>query len=135
MVETLIEWCIGDQYCEGHGQVDTRTIAVGHPTGTNALKKLLDAEDRINTEYGIDLSDWFSEYKDDYLYPEEVEKLHKLGICNDKTQDEWGGLPAISVDDFFDIWKQLIEKADPELTIRMVQYPEFFSKCTGYGLF
>ena len=136
MIETLIEWEIGDWSGDGHGQVDTRIIAVGHPEGTIALQELKKAEDAIADKYDIHLETWFSNYKNDYIYPKDAEKLQKLGIVGvGCVPDVFGGIPAIGTADYFDIWRQLIEKVDPTITIREVQYPVFRGRCSGYGLF
>ena len=136
MVETLIEWEIGDWSGDGHGEMDTRVIAVGHPEGTNAMQKLSEAEEKIQIQYGIFLDNWFQDYEDDSIPPEDAEKLKELGIKSPCMKyDSSYGFFALCVDDYFEIWKQLIEKVDPTLTIRQIQYPVFRGRCSGYGLF
>ena len=136
MIETLIEWSIGDWSNDGHGRYDSRVVAVGHPEGTVAVKALRKAEDAIAKKYDIHLEEWFSTYGEDYIGAADADKLRKLEVtCLGCIPDVYGRLPAMGVDDYFDIWKQLIEKVDPTLTIREIQYPVFQGKCTGYGLF
>ena len=136
MVETNMMWEIGDVCGDGHGKYENILIAVGHPEGTNAIKQLGAAEEKLKTDYDIYLETWFQDYDDWLLPPEEVKKLGKLHVEYDEYEVDYEG--QLSVPDakaYFDIWRQLITSVDPQLTIRQISLPIFCGKCTGYGLF
>ena len=67
---------------------------------------------------------------------DDVEKLVKLDVEFDKNQiDENGDLTIWDADEFYEIWKQLIVKANPNISIKRIKLKPFCSKCTGYGIY
>ena len=136
MVEEKIELVIGDWSNDGHGRSDTIPLIIKVENEDDVVKALEDAENLLIEQYDIDLSAWFAEYEDNKINKDDVERLIKLGIEFDKNQiDESGNLTVCLADEFYGIWKQLIVKANPNISIKRIKLKPFFSKCTGYGIY
>jgi hypothetical protein len=138
MKEFLVNFLIGDFCADGHGKHDTIPMIVTTLNDNVDIEKVLnEAEEQINEKFNIDLSTWFKNYEEFNISREEVKKLKKLNIqfsnYNDINVD--GTLDFFSVEDYFNIWKQLIEKVNPSIKIDKAVITEFYGKCTGYGLY
>ena len=136
--EEHLDFLIGDIYDDGHGKHDSipMIVRVEQCVDCDVIAVLEAAEDDIINRLGIDIKSWFSDYGENYIKPEDVNKLKDLGVaiqvgCIDKN----GYLFAQSSFDYFNIWKQLIERVDLSITINPVLIRGFTSKCSGYGLF
>lgn len=132
-MKEVITFDIGDFCADGHGKHDTILIQV--TSSKDAIESLQEAEEKIKTEIGIDLSKWFEEYEDRVIPMEDVEKLKKYDIKFDEDFLKNKGLVMYSVDDYFNIWKQLIMKVCSDIKIEEYAVRSFYGKCTGYGLY
>lgn len=136
--EEHLDFLVGDISDEGHGKSDSipMIVRVEQCVDCDVIAVLEAAEDDIINKLGIDIKSWFSDYGEDYIKPEDVNKLKDLGVAiSDSTINKDGYLFALSPWDYFKIWKQLVERADPSITIRPVLVRGFTSICSGYGLF
>ena len=128
-MKEVIKFDIGDFCADGHGKHDTILIQVTSPK--DAIESLEEAEEKIKTEFRIDLEKWFEEYEDRVIPMKDVKKLKKYDIKFDEDFLKNKGLVMYSVDDYFNIWKQLVMKVNTEeYAVR-----SFYGKCTGYGLY
>mgnify|MGYP003307694558 CR=1 FL=1 len=65
-----------------------------------------------------------------------VDKFNELNISYNKFDlTKTGELQIFSVDDFFYIWKQLINLVDKDIKVEIKSMKQFFSKCSGYGIY
>ena len=136
MAEEKIKLVIGDWSNDGHGRMDTIPLIIKVENGDDVVKALENAENLLLEQYDIDLSAWFYEYEDNKINKDDVEKLVKLNVEFDKNQiDENGDLTIWLADEFYEIWKQLIVKANPNISIKRIKLKSFFSKCSGYGIY
>lgn len=136
MAEEKIELVIGDWSNDGHGRMDSIPLIIKVENGDDVVKALEKAENLLLEQYDIDLSAWFYEYEDNKINKDDVEKLVKLDVEFDKKQiDENGDLTIWLADEFYEIWKQLIVKANPNISIKRIKLKPFCSKCTGYGIY
>lgn len=136
MAEEKIELVIGDWSNDGHGRMDTIPLIIKVENGDDIVKALENAENLLLEQYDIDLSTWFAEYEDNKINKDDVEKLVKLGVEFDKKQiDENGDLTIWLADEFYEIWKQLIVKANHNISIKRIKLKPFCSKCNGYGIY
>ena len=136
MAEEKIELVIGDWSNDGHGRVDSIPLIIKVDNCDSVKKALVEAEKILFEQYNIDLTLWFAEYEDNKLRKYEVEKLIELGIEFDKQNiDENGELIVYNADEFYEIWKQLIVKANPNISIERIKLGAFISKCSGYGIY
>ena len=134
--EEMIVWEIGDVCNDGHGKHDSFNILVKYNGKEDAIKKLENTEDAIQEKFGIDLSKWFEYYEDYNIPAEDVKKLDELNIKYEKSNLTIDNRLSIWLaEEYFQIWKQLIEKADNNLKIEKVEPKIFYGKCTGYGLY
>ena len=136
--EEHLDFLIGDIYDDGHGEYDSIPMIVRvEQCGDCDVVKVLEAtEDDIINRLGIDIKAWFSDYGENSIKPEDVNKLKDLGVAIPNTTiNRDGYLFVLSPIDYFNIWKQLIERVDPSITIEPVLIRGFTSKCSGYGLF
>ena len=133
--ETVI-WEIGDVSDDGHGKHDSFNILVKYDGEETVIKKLESVENTIQEKFGIDLSKWFEYYEDYNIPADDVKKLDELGIEYEKENITIDNRLSIwCAEQYFFIWKQLMEKADNGLKIYKVNPPCFYGKCTGYGLY
>lgn len=136
MAEEKIELVIGDWSNDGHGKSDTISLIIKVENEDDVVKALEDAENLLIEQYDIDLSAWFAEYEDNKINKDDVEKLVKLDVKFDKNEiDENGNLTIWLADEFYEIWKQLIVKANPNISIERIKLKSFCSKCSGYGIY
>lgn len=136
MAEEKIELVIGDWSNDGHGRMDSIPLIIKVENGDDVVKALENAENLLLEQYDIDLSTWFYEYEDNKINKDDVEKLVKLDVEFDKNQiDENGDLTIWDADEFYEIWKQLIVKANPNISIKRIKLKPFCSKCSGYGIY
>lgn len=136
MAEEKIELVVGDWSDDGHGKSDTIPLIIKVENEDDVVKALENAENLLLEQYNIDLSAWFAEYEDNKINKDDVEKLVKLDVKFDKNEiDENGNLTIWLADEFYEIWKQLIVKANPNISIERIKLKSFWSKCSGYGLY
>jgi hypothetical protein len=136
MAEEKIELVIGDWSNDGHGRTDSIPLIIKVENGDDVVKALENAENVLLEQYNIDLTLWFAEYEDNKINKDDVEKLVKLDVEFDKNQiDENGDLTIWLADEFYEIWKQLIVKANPNISIKRIKLKPFCSKCSGYGIY
>lgn len=136
MAEEKIELVIGDWSNDGHGRMDAIPLIIKVDNCDNVKKSLVEAEKILFEQYNIDLTLWFAEYEDNKLRKYEVERLIELGIeTNKQNIDENGELIVYDADEFYEIWKQLIVKANPNISIERIKLKPFCSKCSGYGIY
>lgn len=136
MVEEKIELVVGDWSNDGHGRMDKIPLIIKVENGDDVVKALENAENVLLEQYNIDLSAWFAEYEDNKINKDDVEKLVKLGVEFDKKEiDENGDLTIWLADEFYEIWKQLIVKANSNISIERIELKSFCSKCSGYGIY
>jgi hypothetical protein len=136
MAEEKIELIIGDWSYDGHGRMDSIPLIIKVENGDNVVKALENAENVLLEQYNIDLTLWFAEYEDNKINKDDVEKLVKLGVeFNKKEIDENGNLIVWLADEFYEIWKQLIVKANPNISIERIELKPFCSKCSCYGIY
>ena len=136
MAEEKIKLVIGDWSNDGHCRMDSIPLIIKVENGDDVVKALENAENLLLEQYDIDLSAWFYEYEDNKINKDDVEKLVKLDVEFDKKQiDENGDLTIWLADEFYEIWKQLIVKANPNISIKRIKLKPFCSKCSGYGLY
>lgn len=136
--EEHLDFLIGDTYDDGHGKHDSipMIVRIEQCVDCDVIAVLKVVEDVIINKLGIDIKSWFSDYGEDYIKPEDVNKLKDLGVTIPTSNiNKDGYLFALSPIDYFSIWKQLVEMADPSITIKPVIVRGFISKCSGYGLF
>lgn len=136
--EEHIDFLIGDTYDDGHGKYDSipMIVRIEQCVDCDVIAALEAAEDDIINRLGIDIKSWFSDYGEDYIKPEDVNKLKDLGVDIPTSNiNKDGYLSTLSPIDYFSIWKQLVERADPSITIKPVLVRGFTSICSGYGLF
>lgn len=141
MSEQLMLFMIGDVSNDGHGKYESIPIKVS--LQNESLNKfeyeieLEKTENLIKEKYNIDLSLWFAQYEDNTILSEDVQKLIELDVdlVQNDINEETGNLALYSAEDYFDIWKQLIEKVNSNIKIEKVEIPSFYGKCTGYGLY
>ena len=131
-MKEVITFDIGDFCADGHGKHDTILIQV--TSSKDAIESLQEAEEKIKTDLGIDLSKWFEEFEDRVIPSEDVEKLKKHGIAIKEDDLKDKGLVIYCVGDYFDIWKQLVMKVNSDIKIEEYAVRSFYGKCTGYGL-
>lgn len=133
--ETVV-WKIGDVSDDGHGKHDSFNILVIYDGEETVIKKLESVENAIQEKFGIDLSKWFEDYEDYNIPADDVKKLDELGIEYEKENITIDNrLSVFCAEQYFFIWKQLMEKADNGLRIYKVNPKSFYGKCTGYGLY
>jgi hypothetical protein len=136
MAEEKIKLIVGDWSDDGHGKSDEIPLLIKVDNCDNVKKALVEAEKILFEQYNIDLTLWFAEYEDNKLRKYEVEKLIRLGIEFDKQNiDENGELVVYDANEFYEIWKQLIVKANPNISIEKIKLGAFVSKCSGYGIY
>ena len=136
MAEEKIELVIGDWSNDGHGRMDSIPLIIEVKNEDDVVKALENAENVLLEQYNIDLSSWLAEYEDNKINKDDVEKLVELDVEFDKKQiDENGDLTIWLADEFYEIWKQLIVKANPNISIKRIKLKPFCSKCTGYGIY
>lgn len=140
MSEQLMIYEIGDVCADGHGKYETflMKVSIQDQDDLKEFENELEYTERlIEEKFDIDLSSWFAEYEDNKIPKSDVKKLLDLNINFDSTDlnDESGDLAIYSAEDYFNIWKQLIEKANPNIKIEKIELPIFYGKCTGYGLY
>lgn len=141
MSEQLMLFMIGDVSNDGHGKYESIPMKVSIQNESfNKFEyeiELEKAENLIKEKYNIDLSLWFAQYEDNTILSEDVQKLIELDVdlVQNDVNEKTGNLVLYSAEDYFDIWKQLIEKANSNIKIEKIDIPMFFGKCTGYGLY
>lgn len=140
MNELTMLFAIGDMCNDGHGKYDIFPIKVTIQNQDKVEEfenELEYAETLIEEKYDIDLSTWFSEYEDNSIPQADVEKLKQLNIDIDVAAyyDKNGLVYLCGTEDYFKIWKQLVEKVNPNIQIEKIEMPTFYGNCTGYGLF
>ena len=107
-------------------------LIISTPTDLPRFEELLGD----GRKFGIDLSKWFEYYEDYNIPAEDVKKLDELNIKYEKSNLTIDNRLSIWLaEEYFQIWKQLIEKADNNLKIEKVEPKIFYGKCTGYGLY
>jgi hypothetical protein len=136
MAEEKIELVVGDWSDDGHCRMDSIPLIIEVKNEDDVVKSLENAENVLLEQYNIDLSSWLAEYEDNKINKDDVEKLVKLDVEFDRNQiDENGDLTIWDADEFYEIWKQLIVKANPNISIKRIKLKPFCSKCTGYGIY
>ena len=139
-MEQLMTFMIGDVCADGHGRYDTILMKVSIKNQDNLTEfenELEYAERLIKEKFDIDLSSWFVEYEDNIIPACDVKKLETLNIkfYNQDIDVKDGSLYIYMAEDYFNIWKQLIEIVNDNIKIEKVEFPSFYGKCTGYGLY
>lgn len=139
-MEQLMTFMIGDVCADGHGRYDTILMKVSIKNQDNHTEfenELEYAEELIKENFDIDLSSWFAEHEDNIIPACDVKKLIDLNIKFNKADiDEKDKILSIfSAEDYFNIWKQLIEMVNNNIKIEKVEFPSFYGKCSGYGLY
>jgi hypothetical protein len=130
------EFIFGDYSNDGHGQYETITCEIEHDNSVEILTRLQQDEEKLVSEFNLDMDNWLLNYEDNELPAEVVDKFNELNISYNKFDlTETGELQIFSVDDFFYIWKQLINLVDKDIKIEKVTIKQFFSKCSGYGIY
>ena len=136
MKTEMVVWEIGDVCGDGHGKYETLNMIVEYDGEGEVLDRLTNAENLIQEKFDINLGQWFENYEENTIPADDVEKLDNIGIEYQKSDLEVDGVLTIFVaEDYFQIWKQLIEKADNGLKIHLAEQKVFYGKCTGYGLY
>ena len=131
-----IEFLFGDYSNDGHGQYETIVCEIEHDNSVEILTRLHLAEEKLGSEFDLDMFNWLSDYEDNKLTKKIVDKFNKLNISYNKFDlTETGELQIFSVNDFFYIWKQLINLVDKDIKIEIKPMKQFFSKCSGYGIY
>ena len=135
--EEHLAFLIGDICDEGHGKSDSipMIVRVEQCVDCDVITVLEAAEDDIINKLGINIKSWFSDYAEDYIKPEDVNKLKDLGVTLSTGNINEDGCLFVSPWDYFNIWRQLVERVDPSINIKPVIIRCFTSKCSGYGLF
>jgi hypothetical protein len=135
-VKERFEFIFGDYSNDGHGQYEIITCEIEHDNSVEILTRLQQDEEKLVSEFNLDMDNWLLNYEDNELPAEVVEKFNDLNISYNKFDlTETGELQFFSVDDFFYIWKQLINLVDKDIKIEKVMIKQFFSKCSGYGIY
>lgn len=130
------EFIFGDYSNDGHGQYETIICEIEHDNSVEILTRLQQDEEKLVSEFDLNMAFWLQDYEDNELPAEVVDKFNELNIIYNKFDlDEDGNLQIFSVDDFFYIWKQIINLVDKEIKIEKVPIKQFFSKCSGYGIY
>ena len=130
------EFIFGDYINDGHGQYETIICEIEHDNSVEILTRLQQDEEKLVSEFNLDMDNWLLNYEDNELPAEVVDKFNELNISYNKFDlTETGELQFFSVDDFFYIWKQLINLVDKDIKIEKVTIKQFFSKCSGYGIY
>ena len=140
MTKLSSSFMIGDVDANGHGRYDTILMKVSIKNQDNLIEfenELEYAERLIKEKFDIDLSSWFVKYEDNIIPACDVKKLETLNIkfYNQDIDDEDGSLYIYMAEDYFNIWKQLIETVNNNIKIEKVEFPSFYGKCSGYGLY
>ena len=136
-METVINFIVGDYCGDGHNKYETIQMLIKCPDNINIEETLNIAEEEIKNQFAIDLASWFADYEDNIINSEDIHKLKSLGINlgENTVLNENESLVCYTAEDYFHIWKQLIEKVNPTIKIEQLNLPTFFSKCSGYGLY
>jgi hypothetical protein len=130
------EFIFGDYSNDGHGQYETIICEIEHDNSAEILTRFQQDEEKLVSEFDLNMTFWLQEYEDNKLTKEIVDKFNELKINYNKFDlDAEGNLQIFSVDDFFYIWKQLINLVDKDIKIEKVTIKQFFSKCSGYGIY
>lgn len=145
MKKEIIKWEIGDTSYDGHQMVDSLILEVYYDdenTNEKLSSYLTKLEKRAVEITGVDFSKWFCDYEDNLIPEEDVKNLEKFGIvfnpynwdepsCEDGSSD----YIVFNVDDYFDIWVQLVKLADPDIRIDIINLPTHVPLSDGYGIF
>lgn len=141
MKKEIIKWEIGDTSYDGHRMIDSLILEVYYDD-ENLSSYLTKLEKRAVEITGVDFSKWFCDYENNLIPEEDVKNLEKFGIvfnpynwdepaCADGSSD----YIVFNVDDYFDIWVQLVKLADPDIRIDIVNPPTHVPLSDGYGIF
>ena len=137
MIKENVELIVGDWSGDGHGKHDSFQFEVIVKDNRGVEQALNEAEKTIEDKFNIDLSVWFEDYEDFYLNKEDTQKLIDLGVnfCKSDIQEDGRFACYGGAEEFFEIWKQLIMKADENIEIHDIYFQPFESRCSGYGLY
>lgn len=137
-----INWLVGDVNYDGHQQTHSVLMSVTYPKSKakeNIFQYLEEIENLAIAKSGVDFSKWFSDYQENTISPEDVNKLRAYGVVfNENNWDDPRASDRYIVftgDDYFDIWKQIIQITDPDVRIEVILVPMYTPKADGYGLF
>lgn len=118
---------LGDYCGDGHGKFEAFWIQ-----SNKECKDINKAESKVNNIFGFTAYNIFVEYEDNVLKQKHYDKLIELGFKPKESFDKDSMMP----NDLVEVWKFMVETADPELEITILETPERVNvKSMGYGLF
>ena len=132
-MEYIFDYTMGDDTDSGHHMKESGTIRCNHSN-----EEMLAALGQFNKESGLDWKSWCSEYEDDRIHEEDLDRLLEMGIIDqelhDKLLDEDDG--ELTSDLLIRFIMDVVKHYLPDLDWAFV-YPErresaFFTGC-GYG--
>lgn len=129
---TEITLCVGDWSNDGHGRTEDIIVDIA---GLGA-SRLRNAYARGAEKTGVDISTICEGYEENFLSPDDIEKLSAFGIIVATRGDDMGDSGAyVSPGEYARLWMLIATVGDPSLDWRILPDNREWVDIGGYGCF